>query len=159
MTTQRPRLRLTVADNAHDEEPGVVEGRAECVRERISELAAFVDAARGLWRHMARDASGERELPEEKSHPELVLRDVRVDLAVGPFEVRVGDDARAPVARTRDEDGVDVALYDGTVGVRVDEVQARGLAPVAEQARLDVLDAQGLSQEGVLQQIDLADGW
>ena len=44
------------------------------------------------------------------------------------------------------------------VEVGVDEVQARRRAPVAEQARLDVLGLQRLAEQRIVEQIDLADG-
>ena len=40
----------------------------------------------------------------------------------------------------------------------VDEVDARRSAPVAEQARLDVLGAERLAEQRVLVQVDLSDG-
>ena len=92
---ERPGLGLAVADDAGDEQVGVVEGGAEGVRERVAELAALVDRARRLRRGVARDAAGERELAEELAQPVLVAADVRVELAVGALEVGVGDDRRA----------------------------------------------------------------
>jgi hypothetical protein len=62
------------------------------------------------------------------------------------------------VARSGDEDRVDVVGADDAVEVRVDEVQAGRGTPVAQQPRLDVLDAQRLAQERVVEQVDLADG-
>ena len=52
---------------------------------------------------------------------------------------------------------VEVAGRDDPVQVRVDEVQAGGGAPVAEQPRLDVLGPQRLAQQRVVEQVDLAD--
>src|SRR5256885_6597112 len=84
---QRPRLGLAVADDARDEEVRVVVGRAEGVRERVAELPALVDRARRLRRRVARDPTREGELPEELLEARLVLRHVRVELAVGALEV------------------------------------------------------------------------
>src|SRR5205823_6464510 len=83
---ERSRFGLAVADDARDEQIGVVESRAERMRERIAELAALVDRARRLGRNMARDPAGKRELPEEGAQSVLVAADVRIDLAVRPFE-------------------------------------------------------------------------
>ena len=91
---ERPGLGLAVADDAGDEQIGVVEGRAEGVRQRVAELAALVDRARRLGRGMARDPAGKRELAEELPHALLVLGDVRIDLAVRALEIGVGDDRR-----------------------------------------------------------------
>ena len=46
----------------------IVKGGAEGVRKRVAELAALVDGAGRLRRHMRRDATGKRELPEQLGH-------------------------------------------------------------------------------------------
>ena len=51
-----------------DDQVGVVEGGAEGVRERVAELAAFVNGAGSFGRAVAADASGEGEVPEELEH-------------------------------------------------------------------------------------------
>ena len=55
---QRARLRLTVADHAADDEIWIVERGAVRVRQRVAELATFVDRARCFRRRVARDAAG-----------------------------------------------------------------------------------------------------
>src|SRR6185437_9354374 len=42
--------------------------------------------------------------------------------------------------------------------MNVDKIQSRRCAPVPEQARLDLIEAQRLAQQGVVLQINLADG-
>ena len=106
---------------------------------------------------VAGDAAGEAELLEQPLHPLRVLADVRVDLAVGAFEVGVGDQRRAAVPRADDVDHVQVVALDDPVEVDAEHVQARRRAPVAEQPRLDVLALQRLLQERVVEQVDLAD--
>ena len=69
---ERPGLGLAVADDARDEQVGVVEGGAVGVRERVAELAALVDRAGRLGRDVARDPARERELAEELAQPVLV---------------------------------------------------------------------------------------
>ncbi len=154
---QRPGLGLAVADDAGDQQVGVVEGGAERVRQAVAELAALVDRAGRLGRHMARDAAGKRELLEEPLHPGLVLRDVRVDLAVRALEPGVGNQRRPPMPGAGDIDHVEVVLLDDAVQVHVDEVQPRRRAPVAEQSRLDVLKRQRFLEQRVGIEIDLAD--
>ena len=66
---ERPGLRLAVADDAADDEIRVVEGGAVGVGERVAELAALVDRARRLGRHVAGDAARERELAEQLAQP------------------------------------------------------------------------------------------
>ena len=74
---QRPGLRLAVADDAGDDEIGIVEHGAERVTERIAELAALVDRTRTFRRRVAGDPARKRELQEQPSQPRFVLADVR----------------------------------------------------------------------------------
>jgi hypothetical protein len=128
---QRAGLGLAVPDDATDEEIGGVERRAVGMGQRIPQLAAFVDGPRGLGGHVAGDSAGERELPEQLPQPFGIPGDARIDLAVGPLEVGVGHDARAPVPGADDVDGVQVPVPDHAVQVDVEEVQAGGRAPVS----------------------------
>ena len=155
--SERPRLRLAVADDAGDQQLRVVERGAEGVHERVAELAALVDRARRLGRGVAGDAAREGELAEQLAQSLLAVADVRVELAVRPLEVGVGDVRRPAVARPGDEDRIEVARPDRPVQVRVDEVEARHRAEVAEQPGLHVLRLQRLAQERVVEQVDLAD--
>ena len=154
---ERARLGLAVADDAADEQVRVVERGAVGVHERVAELAALVDRARRLGRDVARDAAGERELAEQLAHALLVARDVGIDLGVAALQPRRGDEPGAAVAGPGDVHRVEVALDDRAVHVRVEEVEAGGGAPVAEQPRLDVLERQRLAQQRVVEQVDLAD--
>ena len=61
------------------------------------------------------------------------------------------------VTRPGDVDHVEVVLVDDAIQVRVDEIEPGRRAPVAEQARLDVLDRQRLRQQRIVEQIDLSD--
>ena len=69
---ERAGLGLAVADDAGDDQVGVVERRAEGVAEAVAELAPLVDRARRLGRDVAGDAAGERELREEPLQARLV---------------------------------------------------------------------------------------
>ena len=93
---QRPGLGLAVADDAGDDQVGVVEGRAVGVRQGVAQLAAFVDRAGRLRRDVAGNAAGERELREEPLHACLVLADVGIDLAVGALRGRRWPPAPGP---------------------------------------------------------------
>ena len=154
---ERAGLGLAVADDRAHDEVRVVERGAVRVAQRVAELAALVDRARRLGRDVARDAAREAELPEQLPDPLRVAGDRRVDLAVRPLEVRVGDDGRPAVARADDVDRVEVAGLDDPVHVDVEHVQARRRAPVAEQARLDVLRPERRPEQRVVEQVDLAD--
>ena len=154
---QRPSLRLAVADHGGDDQVRIVEGRAVGVRKRVAKLAALMDRAGRLGRDVAWDSAGKRELGEEPLHPVLVLRDVRIDLAVGSFEIGVGDQPRTAVARAGDIDHVEIELLDQTVQVRVNEIETRRRAPMAEQPRLDVRLLERNLQKRVVEQVNLAD--
>ena len=90
--------------------------------------------------------------------PSRVLLDVGIDLGVGAFEIGVGHQAGAAVAGADDVDHVEVALADEAVPVDIEEVEAGGGAPVAEQARLDVVEGERALEQGIVFQVDLADG-
>ena len=154
---QRAGLRLTVADDAADDEVGVVECGSVRMRERVAELAALVDRSGRLGRHVRRDASGERELPEQLAQAGLVAADVGIDLAVRALEVGVGDGGGAAVAGPDHVDHVQIAAADQPVQVRIDEVETGSGSPVADQTRLHVAWLQRLSQQRIIQQVDLAD--
>ena len=155
---KRPGLRFAVADDGGDDEIRVVEGGAVGVGKRIAEFAALVDGAGRLRRHMARNSAGERELREEPLHALHILRDARIDFAVGAFEIGVGDQPRAAMAGAGDVDHVEIELLDQPIEVHVDEVEARRRAPVPQEARLDVLLLERLTQQRIVEQVDLADG-
>jgi hypothetical protein len=154
---ERPGLGLAVADDAANEEIRVVKCGAVGVHQRVAKLAALVDRAGRLRRDMARDAARERELPKQGTHAVRVIGDVRIGLAVGALEVRIGDQAGTSMPRTRHVERVQVVLTDCSVHVRVDEVQSRRGPPVTEQPRLDVLGQQRLAQQRIVEQVDLPD--
>ncbi len=154
---ERAGLRLAVADDAADEQIGVVERRAVGVQQRISQLAAFVDRAGSFRRDVAGDAAGKRELLEEPLHPLRILRDVGETLGVASLQPGIGDHARTSVTRSADVDHVEVVLHDGAVAVDVDEIEAGRGSPVPQQARLDVLDLERLGQQRIVVEINLSD--
>src|SRR5207253_3728328 len=65
---------------------------------------------------------------------------------------------RPAVAGATDVDDVEVMRLDHAVQVHVDEVEAGSRAPVAQEARLDVLDRERLAQERLVHEVDLTDG-
>jgi len=89
-------FRFAVADDAGDDQLGIVESGPEGVAERIAQLAAFVNRPGGRWRDVAGNPAGERELLEQLLEPGFVPRDVRIDLAPGAFEVDVATIAGPP---------------------------------------------------------------
>ena len=154
---QRSGLRLAIADDASDDEIGIVEHRPERMAERVAQFSALVDRARALRRGMAGDASRKGELEEELPQPGLILADVGVDLAVSALELGVADYGRAAVPGAGNVDHVEVVLLDDPVKVRVDEVLAGGRAPMSQQHVLHIREPQRTLQQGIVIEIDLAD--
>ena len=149
---------LSVADDAGDDEIGIVEGGAEGVAERVPELATLVDRPRRRRRDVAGDPAGKRELGEQPLQPGLVLAHVGIDLAVGALQVSIGDQCRTTVTGTGDVEHVEVALLDHPVQMHVDEVLARGRAPVPHHQGLHVRQLQRLSEQRIVVEVELADG-
>ena len=81
---------------------------------------------------MARNAARKRKLQEQLSQPGLILTDIRVDLAVGAFEIGIAHDGRPAVPRAGDVDHVEVVFLDDPVQMHVDEVLAGGRSPVSQ---------------------------
>ena len=129
---------FAVADDASDNQVGIIEDRAEGVAEGVAEFAAFMDGAGAFGGDVAGDAAGEGELAEEFFEAGFVGGDVLVDFGVGAFEVGVGDEGGAAVAGTGDVDHVEVEFFDDAVEVNVDEILTWGGAPVTEKHFLDV---------------------
>ena len=154
---QRAGLRLAVADDAADQQVRVVEHSAVGVQQRVPQLSPLVDRARRLGSDVAGDAAGKRELAQQPAQPLLVVADVGVDFGVRPLQIRVGHDPRPAVAGAGDVDHVQIARSDHPVQVRVEEVETRRRAPMPQQARLYVLDAQRLAQQWIGEQVDLPD--
>ena len=151
-------FRLTIADDAGDDQIGIVEHRPEGMAERIPKLATFVNRSRRGRRNMAGNSAGKRKLLEQLFEPSLVLADVGINLAPGPFEVNVAHDRGAAVAGTGDVEHIEVILFDDPIQMHIDEVLTRRGAPVSDHQRLHVRQLQRLSQQGVVIEIDLADG-
>ena len=106
---------------------------------------------------MARDTAREGELGEQALHALFIGRNVRIDLAVGPLEVGVRDQTGTAMTGAGDVDHVEVVLLDHPIQVNVDEVQAWRRSPVAEKPRLDVILCEGLLEQRVVVEINLAD--
>ena len=64
----------------------------------------------------------------------------RIHLGVRAFEIGIRHQPRAAVTRADDVDHVQVALADEAVPVDIEEVEAGRGAPVAQQARLHVVE-------------------
>ena len=135
---QRAGFGFAIADDAGDDQIGIVERRAVGMAERITKFATFVNAARSFGSDVAGNSAGEAELLEQTLHSFRVLADVRVHLAVGALEIGVGHQRRSAVAGADDVDHVQIVAVDHAVEMHVEHVQPGRGAPVAQQARLDV---------------------
>ena len=152
---ERPGFRLAIADNAGDDEIGIIEHRPERMAQRIAQLAALVNRARALRRCMAGNSSGKRKLSKELLKPGLVLADVWIDLAIGALEISVGDDGRAAMPGAADVNHVEVVFVDDPVQVHVNEVLPGGGSPVSQQPVLDVRERQRPLEQRIVVKINL----
>src|SRR5260370_24752789 len=123
------------------------------VRDAVAEFPALVDTARGFRSCMAAYPARKAELLEETLHAGKIFTLVRIDFGVRSFKVRIRQDGRRAVSRTRDEDRIQVILLYQSVKVNVGEALARVRAPVAQQAWLGLLDFQRLAQHKIFLQI------
>ena len=135
---QRTCFGLAISNDAGDDQLGIVECRAECVAERISQLPALMNRAGGRRRNMARNAAGKRELREELLQARFVLADVGIDLAVAAFQIGVPHQRGTAMTGPGNVEHVQVVLLDDPVQMHIDEILAWCRAPMPNHKRLDV---------------------
>src|SRR5205823_3207603 len=121
---QRSGLGLAVADHTGNDEVGIVEDRAVSMGKGVAKLAAFVNGAGRFGRYMAGDAAGKAELGKQTLEPVLILAGVRINFAVGPFQVSVGDQGWSAMPGAGDVQHAQVMLLDEPVQVDIDKVLA-----------------------------------
>ena len=113
----------------------------------------------GRFRRVMRaDVAGDGELLEEAVEAGFVLTHFRIDVGGGAFEVDGAEDAGGSVAGAGEEDNVLIEQFDGAVEVGVDEGEAGGGAPVAEEAVFDVFRFERLFEERIVLKVDHAQG-
>ena len=139
------RFRFAVADDAGDDQIGIVERGSEGMAERIAQLAAFVNRSRRRRRDVAGNAAGKRELLEQLFQPGFVLGDVRINFAPGAFEIDVAHNRRAAMTGAGDVEHVQVILLDDPVQMHIDEVLPRRRAPVSDHQRLHMRQLERLA--------------
>src|SRR5260370_23576217 len=127
------------------------------MRKRVAEFAALVYRTRCFRGNMAGNSARKGELQEQPLHPFLVLRDLRIKLAVAPLQPGIRHQRRAAVSGSGDINHVEVEYADQPVEVRVDQVEPGAGTRVTEQARLDVMGLDRLAQQRVVEQVNLAD--
>ncbi len=155
---ERAGLRLAVADRHRDQKVRIVEGGAEGMRDRVTQLAALVNGSRRLGRAVRADAARERELLEEGAHAFFILAFVGVDLGVGALQIDRCENARGAVARAGEEDRLLRMLLDDPVEVHIHEGEAGTRAPMTEQTFLQMTLGERLAQQRVVPKIDHACG-
>src|SRR4029453_3586544 len=124
----------------------------------VAEFSAFVNRTGCLRRHVTGDATRKRKLGKEALHALLIGRNVRINLSVGTLEIGVRNQSGPTMPRAGDVDHVDVSLLHDAVQGNRDEVPARCGSPVTEEPRLDMFLREGLLEQRVIVEIDLADG-
>ncbi len=154
---ERAGLGFAVADDAGRDQAWIVEHRAISMRKRIAEFAALMDRARRIGRRMARNSARKGKLPEEAAHAVFILRDLRIEFAIGPLQPAIGNDARRAMARPGDEKHVEAARLDDAVQMDIEKIEAGYRAPMPEQARLHMRHFQRFAQERIVEKIDLSD--
>ena len=155
---QRAGLGLAVADHGDGQQVRVVHHRAEGVHQGVPQLASLVDGAGRGHRHVAGDATGSGELPEQPLDAGPVLGDGRVGLGVAALQVAGGHQSGATVTGAGDVDALLAGVLDQPVDVGVDEGETGTGAPVPEQPRLDLVPGQRLAEQRVVLEVDLTDG-
>ena len=87
---KRAGLGFAVADDAGNNQVRIVEGRAECMNQRVAKLSALVHRVRDVRSAMAGHAARRRELAEHKPQAVFIVRDLRMNLGVGAFQIGAG---------------------------------------------------------------------
>lgn len=167
-----PGLGLAVADDADAHQIGLVHDRAERDAERVAQLAAFVDRARRLCinmaahahQHLPRTPSTPAHAPGEPARRAEPRDELREALAVarvrGPerrervLEPEARQDRGRAVPGPDDVQHVRARAAHEAVRVRVDERETGAGAPVAQQARLDVVRRERALEEDVVLEED-----
>ena len=152
---KRTGLSLAVADDHGSDQIRVIKGSAERMRDGITKLTALVDGTGRLRCHVAGDTAGEGELLIQSLQSFDILRNVGIYFAVSTLKVRVCHKEISAVARSGDQDHVQIILIDRTIHVRIDEVLSGNGSPVTYDLLLDHVLRQRLSKQGIVQQIQL----
>ena len=106
---------------------------------------------------MARDAARKRELGEQFLHSGFIGRNIRINLAVGSFEIGIRDQPGTAMTGAGDVDHVEVVFLDDPVKVNVNEIQTGRRPPVTEKTRFDVILCERLLEQRIVVEINLTD--
>ncbi|MNQ89941.1 hypothetical protein D3C85_1052650 [compost metagenome] len=155
---QRACFRLTVTDDAGDDQLRIIKRGTVGMGQAVAKFATFMDRSGNLSRYMAGNAIRPRKLPKQANQAVAVALHRRTELGVRAFEVGLGDHRRAAMTGTGDENHVQIVLFDQAIEVGIDQVQPGCRAPMAKQARLDVLQGQRQLQQRVVLEVNLPHG-
>ena len=153
---KRRRFRFAIANDAGDNQIGVVEHGPERMTERVSQFAAFVNGARRGGGNVAGNAAGKRELLEQQFHTGFVLRDIGVDVAPGAFQIDIAHDRSPAVAGSRDVKHVQIVFLDDPVQMHIDEILAGHGTPMPYDQRLHMRQLQRFAKKRVVVEVDLS---
>jgi len=72
---------------------------------------------------VARNPSRKRKLFKQLLQALFALRDVGIELAVGAFQIRIGNHSRAPVTRTSQINNIQIVVLNQAIEMRVNKIQ------------------------------------
>jgi hypothetical protein len=151
-------FRFPIAHHAAGDQLGVVQNAAVGVADAVAQFPPFVDGPGRFRGDVAADVAGEGKLLEEALHPLRSLRSCRDRSRSRCLPDRRAKHAGCTMAGPGHEDHVQVVLFNQPIAVDVGEAEGRGSAPVAQQAMLDMLGLEGFFQQGIIPQVNHADG-
>src|SRR5207249_9829965 len=108
-------LGFSIPDYRRDNQIWIVERSPKGVGQDIAQFAAFMNGAGRGHADVAGNSSWCRELAKQAAHPLRVLGDLWIDLAVGPFQVHIGDDRWSTMTWPRQVDHVDILILDEAI--------------------------------------------
>src|ERR1700730_13638061 len=97
-----------------------------------------MNRARRFWSDMARNTIGPGELTKQPREPATAAFDIWIDLSIGALQISVRQQPRSAVPGADDVDHIQIMRFDHPVEMHIDEIQARGRAPMPKQPRFDV---------------------
>ena len=106
---------------------------------------------------MAGNAAGKGELLEQALHASFAGANIWIYLAVGSFEIGVGNYGWPAMTRTSDIHHVQVMFFYDPVQMDINKVQPRRRPPVAKKPGFDVFLGQRRFEQRVIVEIDLTD--
>lgn len=151
------RLGFAVPDDASGNQLRIVEHRAIGMGQGITEFAPFMDGARRFRPRVTGNAIGPGELPKQLAQAIAIALYVRKSLGIRTFKISARHQTRPAMAWAGDQYHVQIILADEPIEMGVYEVQSRRRTPMAQQARLDVIELEGLFEKRIVLQIDLSD--